>query len=116
MKSHYRHLNAEERGVIFAEHQRGSSLRGIGLLLARHHGTIGHELKRGVVPAGYDPQVARRALLSDNHLGRWGWTEDGLARLEGSPTGLIDFGNRCWSLRVGKLGSSAVKRRIRIGL
>jgi len=51
-----------------------------------------------------------------NHLGRWGWTEDGLARLEGSPTGLIDFGNRCWSLRVGKPGSSAFKRRTRIGL
>jgi len=61
MESHYRHLNAEERGVIFAEHQRGSSLREIGLLLGRHHGTIGHELKRGVVPGGYDPQVARRA-------------------------------------------------------
>jgi IS30 family transposase len=64
MKSHYRHLNAEERGVIFAENQRGSSLRGIGLLLARHHGTIGHELKRGVVPAGYDPQVARRTYYT----------------------------------------------------
>lgn len=29
---------------------------------------------------------------ADNHLGRWGWTEDGHARLEGSPTGLIKFG------------------------
>jgi IS30 family transposase len=37
MESHYKHLNAEERGVIFAEHQRGSSLREIGLLLGRHH-------------------------------------------------------------------------------
>jgi IS30 family transposase len=44
MESHYKHLNAEERGVIFAEHQRGLSLREIGPLLGRHHGTIGHEL------------------------------------------------------------------------
>jgi IS30 family transposase len=64
MESHYKHLNAEERGVIFAEHQRGLSLREIGLLLGRHHGTIGHELKRGVVPGGYDPQVARRAYYT----------------------------------------------------
>ncbi len=31
MESHCKHLNAEERGVIFAEHQRGSSLREIAL-------------------------------------------------------------------------------------
>jgi IS30 family transposase len=62
MESHYKHLNSEERGVIFAEHQRGSSLREIGLLLGGHHGTIGHELKRGVVPDGYDPQVARPSV------------------------------------------------------
>jgi hypothetical protein len=53
---------------------------------------------------------------ADNHLGRWGWTEDGHARLEGSPTGLIDFGGRCWSLRFGKPEASAFKRRIRVGL
>jgi IS30 family transposase len=41
MESHYKHLNSEERGVIFAEHQRGSSLREIGLLLGRHHGLSG---------------------------------------------------------------------------
>jgi hypothetical protein len=35
MESHYKHLNAEERGVIFAEHERGLSLREIGLLLGR---------------------------------------------------------------------------------
>ena len=40
MESHYKHLNAEERGVIFAEHRRSSSLREIGLLLGRHHGGI----------------------------------------------------------------------------
>jgi IS30 family transposase len=33
MESHYKHLNAEERGVIFAENRRGSSLRPIGRLL-----------------------------------------------------------------------------------
>jgi IS30 family transposase len=38
MESHYKHLNAEERGVIFAEHQRGSSLREIGLL--RNHSVV----------------------------------------------------------------------------
>jgi len=51
----------EERGVIFAEHQRGSSLREIGRLLGRHHGTIGHELKRRGASDSYDPQEARRA-------------------------------------------------------
>jgi len=61
MESHYKHLNAEERGVIFAENRRGSSLRQIGLLLGRHHGTIGLELTRGAAPGGYDPQVARLA-------------------------------------------------------
>jgi len=53
---------------------------------------------------------------ADNHLGRWGWTEDGLAGLEGSLTGFINFGNRCWSLRVGKPGFPATKRRTRVGL
>ncbi len=61
MDRHYKHLNAEERGVIFAENRRGSSLRQIGRLLGRHHGTIGLELKRGTASGGYDPQVARLA-------------------------------------------------------
>lgn len=61
MERHYKHLDAEERGVIFAEHQRGSSLREIGHLLGRHHATIGLELKRGAALGGYDPQVARQA-------------------------------------------------------
>ena len=46
-------------------------------------------------------------VLSDNHLGR--------CRQPPWPVGLIDFGGRCWSLRVGNPGSSAVKRRTRIG-
>jgi IS30 family transposase len=52
MEKHYKHLNAEERGVILSEHQRGSSLRQIGRLLGRHHGTIGLELTRGATPDG----------------------------------------------------------------
>lgn len=61
MDGQYKHLDAEERGVIFAEHRRGSSLRQIGRLMGRHHGTIGRELMRGALPCGYDPQVARQA-------------------------------------------------------
>ena len=61
MERHYKHLNAEERGVILAEHRRGTSLRQVGRLLGRHHATIGLELTRGAAPGGYDPQVARLA-------------------------------------------------------
>ena len=61
MESHYKHLDAEERGVMFAEHQRGSSLREIGHFPGRHHVTIGLKLKRGAALGGYDPQVARQA-------------------------------------------------------
>lgn len=64
MESHYKHLNAEERGVIFAENRRGSSLRQIGRLLGRHHGTIGLELKRGTAPGGYYPHLARLARVA----------------------------------------------------
>jgi len=45
-----------------------------------------------------------------------GCTEDGHARLEGSSTGPMVFRVKCWPLRVGKPGSSAVKRRARVGL
>ena len=61
MERRYKHLDAEERGVILAEHRRGSSLRQIGRLLGRHHATIGLELVRGAAPGGYDPLVARQA-------------------------------------------------------
>lgn len=61
MDGRYKHLDVEERGVIFAEHRRGSSLRQIGGLLGRHSSTIGRELVRGAARAGYDPQVARQA-------------------------------------------------------
>jgi len=61
MDRQYEHLDYEERGVIFSEHRRGSSLRQIGRLLGRHASTIGRELGRGATPTGYDPQVARQA-------------------------------------------------------
>ena len=56
-----KHLSSEERGVIFAEHERGSSQRTIGRLLGRAASTICRELGRGrQADAGYCPQAARR--------------------------------------------------------
>jgi IS30 family transposase len=61
MDRQYKHLNGEERGVIFAEHRRGASLRAIGSLLGRHASTIGRELQRGRMVAGpYSPEAGRR--------------------------------------------------------
>ncbi len=58
----YKHLNSEERGVIFAEHRRGASLRAIGSLLGRSPSTIGRELTRGRGNDGhYSPVSARRS-------------------------------------------------------
>ena len=55
-----KHLGSEERGVILAEHIRGSSLRMIGQLLCRPASTIGRELARGRQDDGsYCPQAAR---------------------------------------------------------
>jgi len=72
MERRYKHLDAEERGVILAEHRRGSSLRQIGRLLGRHHATIGLEMVRGAAPGGYDPQVARLAHdVAQRRSGRW---------------------------------------------
>ena len=60
MDRRYKHLGSEERGVILAEHRRGSSLRDIGLVLGRAPSTIGRELARGRLgEASYDPLVAR---------------------------------------------------------
>jgi len=47
MDKRYKHLNGEERGVIFAEHRRGASLGAIGALLKCRASTIGRELRRG---------------------------------------------------------------------
>ncbi|MBL4626514.1 MAG: IS30 family transposase, partial [Roseicyclus sp.] len=61
MDRRYKHLNSEERGVIFAEHRRGTSLRTIGSLLGRHASTISRELRRGLGHAGhYSPEASRR--------------------------------------------------------
>ena len=55
-----KHLSSEERGVIFAEHERGSSQRVIGAILCRPASTICRELARGRQEDGsYCPQVAR---------------------------------------------------------
>lgn len=55
-----KHLSSEERGVIFAEHGRGSSQRVIGALIGRPASTIGRELARGRQDDGsYCPQVGR---------------------------------------------------------
>ncbi|WP_223428942.1 helix-turn-helix domain-containing protein, partial [Tateyamaria pelophila] len=57
-----KHLSSEERGVILAEHNRGSSQRLIGQLLHRPASTICRELTRGRQEDGtYCPQTARRA-------------------------------------------------------
>jgi IS30 family transposase len=62
MDRRYKHLNSEERGVIFAEHRRGASLRAIGSLLERSPSTIGRELTRGRGDDGhYSPVSARRS-------------------------------------------------------
>jgi len=56
-----KHLSSEERGVIFAEHNRGRSQRSIGGLLGRPASTICRELARGRQEDGsYCPQAARR--------------------------------------------------------
>ncbi len=61
MDRRYKHLNSEERCVIFAEHRRGASLRAIGSLLGRHASTISRELMRGRVDDGhYSPEAGRR--------------------------------------------------------
>ena len=58
MDRHFKHLYAEERGVIPAEHRQGSRLRQIGRLLGRHHANVRLELTRGAAPGGYDPPLA----------------------------------------------------------
>ena len=57
-----KHLSSEDRGVIFAEHNRGSSQRLIGQLLHRPASTICREVARGRQEDGsYCPQAARQA-------------------------------------------------------
>ncbi len=55
-----KHLSGEDRGVIFAEHIRGSSQQMIGRLLGRPASTISRELARGRQDDGaYCPHAAR---------------------------------------------------------
>ena len=69
MDKRSKHLSSEERGVIFAEHIRGSSQRAIGQLLCRPASTICRELARGRQEDGsYCPQRAR--LVYDVRRGR----------------------------------------------
>ena len=100
MDRRYKHLNSEERGVIFAEHRRGASLRSISELLGRHASTISRELRRGranaVPDQPYCPQISaagyrarrqrcgRRRKLVD---GDWlhGWVRDRLMYSRWSP-------------------------------
>jgi IS30 family transposase len=57
-----KHLSSEDRGVIFAEHNRGGSQRLIGRLLGRPASTISRELARGRQDDGsYCPHAARVA-------------------------------------------------------
>ena len=61
MDSRSKHLSSEERGVIFAEHSRGSSQRVIGAILDRPASTICRELARGrQVDGSYCPMAARQ--------------------------------------------------------
>jgi IS30 family transposase len=97
-----KHLSSEERGVIYAEHERGSSQRAIGRLLGRPASTIGRELVRGRRADGrYCPQAARRAYdtrrarcgrrrklaeggalyrLVHDHLVFWRWSPEQIAQ------------------------------------
>ena len=59
MDKHYNHLTAEERGVIQAERQRGTTGVAIAQLLGRSPSTISRELSRNVQSAGeYTATVA----------------------------------------------------------
>lgn len=61
MDIQYKHLTSEERGVIFAEHRRGASLRAMGSQLGRSASTIGREIARGKgADGGYSPQLGRQ--------------------------------------------------------
>jgi len=100
MDRRYKHLSCEERGVIFAEHQRGASARSIGRLLSRSGSTISRELRRGAcdgtASSAYCAQRAgagyreRRKRCGRRHKlveGDWlhGWVRDRLVHFRWSP-------------------------------
>jgi transposase, IS30 family len=69
-----KHLSSEERGVIFAEHSRGSSQRSIGGLLGRPTSTICRELARGRQDDGGAVPVSFRSFESNTrHQGDRIW-------------------------------------------
>ena len=51
-----KHLSSEDRGVILAEHNRGSSQRAIGALLGRPASTICRELGSVCIKVRHPPQ------------------------------------------------------------
>lgn len=55
----YTHLTAEERGLIMAEHQRGSTGAAVARLLGRSRSTVTRELRRNGTAGGV--YVARTA-------------------------------------------------------
>lgn len=58
-----KHLSSQERGVILAELNRGSSQQAIGRLLGRAASTIGREPARGLEADGsYCPMAAQQVL------------------------------------------------------
>lgn len=57
----YTHLTAEERGLIMAEHQRGSSGAAIARLPGRSRATISRELRRNSTGASYVARLAAQA-------------------------------------------------------
>ena len=63
-----KHLSSEDRGVIFAEHSRGSSQRAIGALLGRPASTICRELARGRQGDGSYCPSAARGVYEDRRL------------------------------------------------
>ena len=54
----YKHLGKEERLEISILRKKGYSLREIGQVLGRNHGSLSRELRKNLVNACYDPQKA----------------------------------------------------------
>lgn len=84
-----KHLSSEERGMIFAEHNRGGSQRSIGQLLQRPASKICRELARGRQEDGtYCPHAmptpakagrGRHGLSIRSHLVYRRWSPEQIA-------------------------------------
>jgi len=66
MENRYKHLDSEERGVIFAEQQRGASARSIGRLLSRSSATSAGSCG-AALPSRSSPVSSCRTLISSTH-------------------------------------------------